>query len=64
MMPRFVPTIQAWQLSRVDEAIGTTQWTHVFEQEFTDVDGLMGPYLMHPVHWLWWTAGSIPKPRT
>ena len=51
IMPRFVPTIQAWQLSRVDEAIGTTQWTHVFEQEFTDVDGLMGPYLMHPVHW-------------
>ncbi|WP_328355255.1 Dabb family protein [Mycobacterium sp. NBC_00419] len=51
MMPRCVPTIQAWQLSKVDEAIGTTRWTHVFEQEFTDVDGLMGPYLMHPVHW-------------
>ncbi len=51
MMPRFVPTIQSWQLSRVDEAIGTTGWTHVFEQEFTDVAGLMGPYLMHPVHW-------------
>jgi hypothetical protein len=26
-------------------------WTHVFEQEFTDVEGLMGPYLMHPIHW-------------
>lgn len=51
MMPRYVSTIQAWQLSRVDEAIGRTGWTHVFEQEFTDVDGLMGPYLMHPVHW-------------
>ncbi|WP_353616991.1 Dabb family protein [Mycobacterium sp. ENV421] len=51
MMPRHVPTIQAWQLSRVSQAIGTTPWTHVFEQEFTDVDGLMGPYLMHPVHW-------------
>ncbi|WP_353620056.1 Dabb family protein [Mycolicibacterium sp. ELW1] len=51
MMPRYVPTIQAWQLSRVSQAIGTTRWTHVFEQEFTDVDGLMGPYLMHPVHW-------------
>ena len=23
----------------------------MFEQEFTDVDGLMGPYLMHPIHW-------------
>ncbi|WP_041782736.1 Dabb family protein [Mycolicibacterium chubuense] len=51
MMPRYVPTIAAWQLSRVDEAIGTSKWTHVFEQEFTDVAGLMGPYLMHPVHW-------------
>ncbi|OYN74945.1 stress protein [Mycolicibacterium sphagni] len=51
MMPRYVPTIRAWQLSRVDDAVGTSDWTHVFEQEFTDVDGLMGPYLMHPVHW-------------
>lgn len=50
-MPRHVRTIRAWQLSRVDDAIGTTRWTHVFEQEFSDVDGLMGPYLMHPIHW-------------
>jgi hypothetical protein len=51
LMPRYVNTIAAWQLSRVDEPIGTSEWTHVFEQEFTDVDGLMGPYLMHPIHW-------------
>jgi hypothetical protein len=51
LMPRYVKTITAWQLSRVDEPIGTSGWTHVFEQEFTDVDGLMGPYLMHPIHW-------------
>jgi hypothetical protein len=51
LMPRFVNTITAWQLSRVDEPVGTSQWTHVFEQEFIDVDGLMGPYLMHPIHW-------------
>jgi hypothetical protein len=51
LMPRFVNTIAAWQLSRVDEPVGTSEWTHVFEQEFTDVDGLMGPYLMHPIHW-------------
>jgi hypothetical protein len=50
-MARYIPAITAWQLSRVDEAIGTSQWTHVFEQEFTDVRGLMGPYLMHPIHW-------------
>jgi len=50
-MSHYIPTINAWQLSRVDGAVGTSPWTHVFEQEFTDVDGLMGPYLMHPIHW-------------
>ncbi|OBB98827.1 stress responsive protein [Mycobacterium sp. 852013-50091_SCH5140682] len=50
-MPRYVDTIRAWQLSRVIDSVGATSWTHVFEQEFTDVDGLMGPYLMHPIHW-------------
>lgn len=50
-MPHHIPAIRAWQLSRVDDAIGTSQWTHVFEQEFSDADGLMGPYLMHPIHW-------------
>jgi hypothetical protein len=50
-MARHIPAIRTWQLSRVDEAIGTSQWTHVFEQEFSDLGGLMGPYLMHPIHW-------------
>jgi Stress responsive A/B Barrel Domain len=50
-MAHYIPAITAWQLSHVDEAIGTSQWTHVFEQEFSDVEGLMGPYLMHPIHW-------------
>ncbi|MDM4141968.1 MULTISPECIES: Dabb family protein [Mycobacterium] len=51
LMPRYVHTITDWQLSRVDEAIGVSAWSHVFEQLFTDTDGLMGPYLMHPIHW-------------
>jgi hypothetical protein len=50
-MPRHVPAIRAWQLSHVDDAIGTARWTHVFEQEFSDIEELMGPYLMHPIHW-------------
>jgi hypothetical protein len=50
-MPHYIPAIRAWQLSRVDDAIGTSSWTHVFEQEFRDLEGLMGPYLMHPIHW-------------
>lgn len=50
-MAKYVTTICAWQLSRVSDATGATAWTHVFEQEFTDVAGLIGPYLMHPIHW-------------
>ncbi len=50
-MARYVSSIRAWQLSRVSEGVGTSAWTHVFEQEFSDADGLMGPYLMHPIHW-------------
>ena len=51
LMPRYIKAISAWQLSRVDESVGTSEWTHVFEQEFIDVGGLMGSYLMHPIHW-------------
>jgi hypothetical protein len=51
LLPRYVRTITSWQLSRVENAIGASPWTHVFEQEFTDIEGLMGPYLMHPIHW-------------
>ena len=51
LLPRYVRTIHSWQLSRVEDAVGASPWTHVFEQEFTDLDGLMGPYLMHPIHW-------------
>jgi hypothetical protein len=51
LLPRYVTSIRTWQLSRVESAVGTSPWTHVFEQEFRDVDGLMGPYLMHPIHW-------------
>ncbi|APE34533.1 stress responsive protein [Nocardia mangyaensis] len=50
-MPRYIDTIRSWQLSRVTRAIGTSPWTHVWAQEFTDLTGLTGPYLMHPVHW-------------
>ncbi len=51
LLPRYVPSITGWQLSRVESAVGASPWTHVFEQEFGSLDGLMGPYLMHPIHW-------------
>ena len=50
-LPRYVSSIGAWQLSRPAHTVGSTAWTHVFEQEFSDADGIMGPYLMHPFHW-------------
>jgi len=63
-MPRYVSTITAWQLSRVEIAIGTSPWTHVFSQRFTDLDGLRGPYLMHPIHWAYvdrWFDPECPE---
>ncbi|MFD8098793.1 Dabb family protein [Nocardia fluminea] len=50
-MPRYLPGIRSWQLSRVTRGTGLSPWTHVWEQEFADLDALAGPYLMHPVHW-------------
>jgi hypothetical protein len=64
LMPQFVRTITNWQLSRVEQATGDSPWTHVFEQQFTDVDGLMGPYLMHPIHWAYvdrWFDPECPE---
>lgn len=64
LLPRYVRTITSWQLSRVETATGASPWTHVFEQEFTDVEGLMGPYLMHPIHWAYvdrWFDPECPE---
>lgn len=64
LMPKYIRTITAWQLSRVQQATGDSAWTHVFEQQFTDVDGLMGPYLMHPIHWAYvdrWFDPECPE---
>jgi hypothetical protein len=63
-MPRYVPAIVAWELSRVDTAGGTSAWTHVFSQRFTDLAGLTGPYLMHPIHWAYvdrWFDPECPE---
>lgn len=62
-LPGYVSTISAWQLSRPDGTVGN-DWTHVFEQEFSDADGIMGAYLMHPIHWAvvdQWFDPECPK---
>jgi hypothetical protein len=50
-MPRYIASIRAWRLGRVREAAGARRWTHVWEQEYADVAGLSGPYMLHPYHW-------------
>lgn len=50
-MPRYVRSIQRWQLATPVLASGARPWTHVWEQEYDDLAGLMGPYMLHPCHW-------------
>ncbi|MGW5107030.1 Dabb family protein [Nocardia sp. NPDC004123] len=59
-MPAHISAIRSWSLSRVP---GHGRWTHVWEQEFADPDGLNGDYLLHPYHWTHvdrWFDGEIP----
>lgn len=50
-MPRHVSTIRNWSMGQVVSQRGRRQWTHVWEQEFDDMAGLEGEYMMHPIHW-------------
>jgi hypothetical protein len=50
-MPCHVRSIRRWQLSTPLEASGSRHWTHVWEQEYDDLAGLQGPYMLHPCHW-------------
>lgn len=60
-MPTHIPQIRAWRLSRVEESVGPTAWTHVWEQEYDDVDGLLGPYMNHPIHWAYVDSWFDPE---
>lgn len=51
LMPKYIPAIRNWRLSRAVESGGDLNWTHVWEQEYEDIGGLMGPYMLHPYHW-------------
>ncbi len=50
-MPKYISSIKNWQLSHVSEASGSRQWSHVWEQEYENLEGLTGPYMDHPFHW-------------
>lgn len=49
-MPEHIDTIKSWTLSRLDPTHHTSGWTHLWEQEFTDVLGFR-PYMAHAYHW-------------
>lgn len=51
LMPKYIPAIRNWRLSRAIASGGELAWTHVWEQEYADIGGLMGPYMLHPYHW-------------
>ncbi len=52
-MTDYIDAICNSSLSHVDAVHGARgpEWTHVWEQEFDDLDGLTGPYMMHGYHW-------------
>lgn len=50
-MPGPVQSIRNWTLGAVVASGGRRRWTHVWEQEFVDITGLEGEYMVHPVHW-------------
>ena len=50
-MPHYVPAIRNWSLSRAVPVAGDRGWTHVWEQEFRDLDGLRHDYMETPYHW-------------
>lgn len=60
-MPAYIASIGNWQLSRV---CSDSPWTHVWQQEFASLDGLLGEYLTHPFHWGWvdrWFDPECPE---
>lgn len=50
-MPHYIPAIRNWRFSRAIESRGARRWTHVWEQEYAGLEGLNGPYMLHPYHW-------------
>lgn len=60
-MPAYMPGIRNWQLGRV---CSDSNWTHVWQQEYSRLDDLQGEYLTHPYHWGWvdrWFDPEFPE---
>ncbi|WP_344415710.1 Dabb family protein [Pseudonocardia ailaonensis] len=50
-MPLHIGAIRSWSLSRVDQALSPSRWTHVWEQEYESIDGLRVDYSRSSYHW-------------
>lgn len=54
-MPAHIDAIRNWRLSRAVpldwDATAGEPWTFVWEQEYSDLDGLVVDYMVHPHHW-------------
>jgi len=59
-MPDYLRGIRNWSLGRV---ISDSPWTHVWQQEFEQVDDLLGEYMLHPYHWAWVDRWFDPEQR-
>jgi hypothetical protein len=60
-MPNYMQGIRNWNLSKVTSP---SSWTHVWQQEYTRIDDLLGEYLLHPFHWGWvdrWFDPEFPE---
>jgi hypothetical protein len=50
-MPDHIPAIRNWAYHHADPALHPTSWTHVWEQEYLELEGLQGDYMLSPYHW-------------
>jgi hypothetical protein len=60
-MPQYMQGIRNWNLSKVTSP---STWTHVWQQEYSRIDDLLGEYLLHPFHWGWvdrWFDPEFPE---
>jgi hypothetical protein len=52
-MSDHIRVIRNWAYARTDPALHPTHWTHVWEQEYAELEGLKGDYMLHAYHWGW-----------
>jgi hypothetical protein len=50
-MPDYIPEILNWAMNPVLTSRGKMAWSHVWEQEFSDISALLGAYMTNAYHW-------------